>query len=74
MIEFGEQKQHKKFENGREVLSHTYTMVKDPVTDDSDELAQMIRFQREHKDSKHLVFKRVYSDKGNRFLEKEFRA
>jgi len=73
MIQFGEENVKRKYENGKEVLSHTYVMVKDPVTDDSDELAQMIRFTREHKDAKHISFKRVYSDKGNRFLEKEWR-
>ena len=74
MMDFGEEKQHTKYENGKPVFSHKYVMEKTPVTDDSDELAQMIRFQREHKESKHITFKRVFSDKGNRFLEKEYRV
>lgn len=72
-MDFGEEKTHKKYENGREVFTHTYVMSKEPVTDDSDELAKMLRFLNEHKGSKHISFKRVFSDKGNRFLEKEYR-
>lgn len=74
MIQFGEENTKRKYENGKEVLSHTFTMVKEPVTDDANELAQILQFLREHKDSKHIVIRRVYSPKGNRYLEKEWRS
>jgi len=74
MIQFGEENTKRKYENGKEVLSYTFTMVKEPVADDANELSQILQFLREHKDSKHILIKRVYSDKGNRYLEKEWRA
>jgi len=74
MIQFGEENTKRKYENGKEVFTETNVLLREPVKDDADELAQMLQFLREHKDSKHLMFKRVTTFKGNRFLEKEYRA
>jgi len=73
MLDFGEKRSLDKYENGKPVAQYKWTKIKEPVRDDSEELSKFIQFQRDHKDSKEVSFKRTFSDKGNRFIEKEYR-
>ena len=72
-MDFGEERTLDKYENGKPVVKHKWVKVKELTKDDSEELAKIIQFQREHKDSKEVTFRRIYSDKGHRFLEREYR-
>ena len=73
-MDFGEERTLNKYENGKLVVSHKWTKIKEQIKDDSEELSKILQFLRDNKDSKEITLKRVYSDKGNRFLEKEYRG
>lgn len=69
MIKYGQKTVRTTYYDGRPTTTEEYTS-REMVNTDSEELAQFIKLQQEHKNATHLVFERKITDKGARYVIK----
>lgn len=69
-IKFGKHTTETVYNDGKPVLETELFNISEVVNSDSEELAQFINFQKEHKNTKRLTFERKINDKGVRYVIK----